>query len=156
MMGSVELWGHIAACPYVLFVAGAVVAGCGNSLAYCPEKPGDASSDDASDTGPGMVQVVGTFTNTTCPEINPVGISPDSSGLVNLTATIAGSAPDGSVLTYTWTTPLGSFIDAHTLDTSFRCPGAGTITVTLTATAGQCQNAVIALVMCQMVYSGTL
>ncbi len=153
-MGSAKLRGHTGMWPYVLFIG--AVAGCGNSIAYCPGESSDASSDDSSDSGPGFVQVVGTFTNTTCPEINPIGIGPDSSGLVSLTATIAGSAPDGSVLAYAWTTPLGSFLDAHSMDTSFRCPGAGAITVTLTATAGQCQNATIALVMCQMVYSGTL
>lgn len=155
-MGSAELWGHIGVCPCALFLATFLASDCGNALTICPEDAGEASADDSSDTGPGLVEVVGTFTNTRCPEINPIGLSPDSSGLVSLSATIAGSPPDGSVLEYTWTTPLGSFVDAHSLDTSFRCPGAGTITVTLTATAGQCQNAVIALVMCQMVYSGTL
>jgi hypothetical protein len=144
------------ACCWALVLAGLLSPGaCASAPPYCPRDDGDASSD-ASDDGPGAIRVTGTYTNATCPEVNPIGIGPDSGGVVMLTATVAGGPPDGSTLSFTWMAPTGSFTDPLALDTSYRCPGAGVIAVTLTATAGVCQNQTIALVMCQMAYSGPL
>jgi len=133
----------------------AMAAACGDQAPPCPNEE-DAESPDSGDGGggPGLVRVIGTYTNASCPEVNPISIGPDSGGLVSLSATISGSAPDGSVLTYTWSAPTGSFTDPQSLETSYKCPGAGVITVSLTAAGGPCQNETVGLVMCQMVYSG--
>jgi hypothetical protein len=158
-MGTGHLSERMPACCCVLALACALTLGAsGCGLGEPPVCPGESDAEaDAEDTGPGMLEVVGTFTNTTCPEVNPIGVGPDSGGLVSLTATVAGAAPDGSALSYLWAAPAGSFSDPGALDTSYRCPGAGVISVTLTAMAGpSCQNEAIALVTCEMVYAGPL
>jgi len=154
-MGTGDLWETKGACSCMLLIAitAAASPGCGSELPpSCPES--SDAEPDSGDDGPGTIVIIGTLTDSSCPEIAPIGVSPDSGGLIVLSATVSGPPPDGSVLSYSWSAPTGSFTAPDALDTSYRCPGAGPISVTLTASAGACRNQTIAVAMCQMVYMG--
>jgi hypothetical protein len=116
------------------------LSGCGSDPSRCPlgdAGPSEEASDDA--TGPGGLMVHGTFTNTTCPLVNPLGASPDNGGLVELIGSVTGLT-DAATPTYSWTTSNGIFTDPHALDTTFRCIAVGATTVTLTVTLGDCHG----------------
>lgn len=116
----------------------AAIAGCGGSDgSHCPleDAGGDGAEQDAG--GPGAIAVHTTFTNTTCPEINPLGASPDNGGLIQLTGSIS-ELPDGETPTFRWTASNGIFLPPNAINTMFQCIAMGSVTVTLTVTLDSC------------------
>lgn len=122
-------------------IAVAALTGCGSEASQCPSGGADAAEDSGGgDAGAGVVVVHGTFSNTTCPALNPPGASPDNGGLIMLTATISNSPPDGGIPTFTWAATNGIFTNPHALDTTFHCIALGIVTVTLTLSVGDCEQ----------------
>ena len=134
-MRSRQLSGLIVVAGCAAIGVTPAMAGCGGDNPRCDA--GDGSLDVSStsdDSGPGMVQVTGTFTSTDCPAVNPIGVGPENGGSVSLSATIGGSPPEGGTFTLSWTASSGTFSNPHSSDTTFLCAAAGTVTVTVTVT----------------------
>jgi hypothetical protein len=120
----------------------AALVGCGGDAAQCPLEDAGGPSTDSSgaDEGTGAVLVRGTFSNTICPALDPAGASPDNGGLVQVTATVSGSPPEGGIPTFTWSATNGIFMNPHALDTTFQCVALGLVTLTLTLSVGDCMQ----------------
>ncbi len=128
----------IAAC--IASGAVALFTSCGTSSSVR-----GSGADDAS--GPGYIEVHGTFTSTVCPTVEPIGIGPDNGGAVLLSGTI-DTPPDSGVVTPTWTATSGSFADPHAVNTTFVCAGPGMVTVTLAAVIADCNLSASGSFMC--------
>jgi len=144
----------VGACAAVGVIA--ALAACGGDAAQCPLEDAGSESGDSSnaDEGSGAILVHGTFTNTTCPALYPAGASPDNGGLVELTATLSGSPPDGGTPTVVWSATNGIFVNPHILDTTFQCVAIGLVTLTLTVSIGDCHQQESLQIDCNVLTGG--
>src|SRR3974390_1251491 len=83
---------QMAALACTVGCAIAAAHGCANENQLCNTAESNVYDagpvDDSGDTGPGYVAVLGTYNSTTCPSVNPISVSPDNDGVVDLVATI--------------------------------------------------------------------
>jgi hypothetical protein len=119
----------------------AALTACGGEASRCPLEDSGASDDSSEgDGGTGAVVVHGTFSNSICPALSPLGASPDNGGFVDLTATVSDTPPNEGVPTFNWSATNGIFKNPHALDTTFQCVAIGVVTLTLTVSLGDCHQ----------------
>ncbi|MBC8134163.1 MAG: hypothetical protein H7X95_14370, partial [Deltaproteobacteria bacterium] len=96
----------------------------------------------------GGVVVGGTINN--CPRVTSLAASQVSAsvgGLINVSA-VATDLDPADVLTVAWTATSGSFLRPSSPETSFRCSVPGSPVLTVTASDGQCNDAVSVTLTC--------
>jgi hypothetical protein len=149
--GRSDRRGRIVVGAITALALGAAAVGCGSDEGHCPIADAGADDGNGSDDGgaPGMVHVIGNFTNMSCPAVNPITIGPDNGGTVDLEATFVSPAGDEDAgATVLWSATNGIFANAHALDTTFMCVDYGLVTVTLTVHMSGCSEQAQGMVNC--------
>jgi hypothetical protein len=97
----------------------------------------------------GSVEVNGTLN--VCPNIDELSILPDEVRVghsVQLRSSASDEDSGPSALGYSWTSTSGTIADPSSANTTFTCTTAGTSTVTLNVTDGDCGDTVSAKISC--------
>jgi hypothetical protein len=143
-----HLPGQLLAAVCAVLAVAVGPSACGSESPDCPAADSGISDDGSDDGGTGNVVIHGTFSNTSCPAVNPIGIGPNNGGVVELAATINGDDSEGGILTLEWSATSGSFSSPGSLETTFSCSKIGAVTVTFTVSVLGCSQQASGIIEC--------
>jgi hypothetical protein len=129
----------------VLAVAALFAVAVGCSPPPCQDKPIPVTMDP---NGHVIISV-----GIQCPglRVSQYTLSPLSTsvgGTIDVTAAGEDDSTDAAVIGYTWTAPMGTFADPKAAHTTYTCTGAGTVTLTVTVSNGDCRASGGMMVTC--------